>query len=699
MSFASETQKRSSYRTALVRISPRRDVTDLLATSGGDIYTVTMPGVVTAVTLNGVLLTEVSGTPTAGEWSWDHQNFDLSVHLDPAPDDDNIVIATFNLLFGSDKEVLGVDPEDSDSLPVRWEPRLLSVPEVGSFVDDILAGVLSYANSTVEISDPEGIFAQEYLTINDSFRSADCTIWAYVNETAIQKMFTGEVSGIRIDMGRVSIMVSDKAIRLGTPAYMGDDEDEAIFLKSGFPNIYPQHEGFPNPFTTGRYSRSADKLIAISNNSIGAMQLDPAKSREAVLLNYSNQVATTTNRVWGLCRIPGSLRNNSFTSLTTVLFDNESGFLVHQTGGDYQIGDTFRWTQGGVTYAGDVVINVPFTISSVNYNLFVYSAVRQNTPNIAADHGNMTTSSVSVATPSMALSLTFGPRSYEDTLRLRYGADYTHTETTTAGGNNFVSITLKNNIEGNHFEDVDDPPSEISPENHQMYFRLSNNAPLKHGDLLKRICLASGMTVDSASFDQADADLDAETYFQIPTTLEQDYNTYLKYAEQVCKSTMGYLTADAAGRMVYRLIEPPTAGDSIDENTSMLLSTDIDYNDIVTGLIAVNADLRSETESLLVDNRAAYLHNLNNVIRFYHVLLDISARLPAILEILKKRKVTYGHAGSHLYLAKQIGDNISIEHPDVLGGSGNANTIITGIRKTMDGVKIESMDLGAPQEE
>lgn len=698
MTFAAEAQRQQSYRELLVRIRPRRDQTASFVSIGSSKYTVTPPGPVTKVTRNGVALTQDTSAPTVN----DHFYFDaasnlLTIRTASAPNASTNIIVVYYCLFYSTTEIVSnLDPADTATQIVQYEPRIRNKPEFGSYFEDVLEGVLTYYDTQIECNHVEAL---NYLTIADSFNQADVDVWAVINEVEnIQKLYSGRVTSLRYVQGVITFNVSDVFNRLRQPAYMGDTADVSYFGVDGFPNVDPNKTGQPIRYVTGRSSRWRQRLIAINNNSLGASEIDPEDTNEAVCTSYGLPT-TTTNRTWGLCRMKGVVPNNSFTSLTRVLYLGEHDFsvFVNGTNANYQIGDTFRWVHSGVTYCGVVAVNTAYTLLGDSYNLYVMNCCRQSNGLSATVDGSIfTTSSTSSSTPSMGLSVRYGSVAYFNNWYLRYGADYTRTVTTLPSGNIYVSITLINNFEANDFEDATDLPTELSPQAHQMFYRVTNNAPETHAELLQHICESAGMTVDAASFTQADADFAAETYFSIPTSRELDFESYTKYAQQILKSTLGTLTANEDGEIVYTLIETPAGGDTFSDVDSVMEEVKIDYNDVTTALIGVNEDRASDAEVFEESPASEYLHEIKNIVRFYHVLYSIGTRLADILAIRKHRRVTYTKTVAHTHLTDLLGDDATIEHDDVVGGTGSANVKIVGIRKTVNTISVDSTDLGAP---
>jgi hypothetical protein len=698
MTFATQIARQGSERTFLARLTAKRNVTSTLVLSAGTTYTVSVPYNVSSVTRNGVAMTQItSGSPTNGQFIYDQATQVLTLNSTTAPNVSTGVFIVFYRIYlcTGAGTVACDDPSGSVGLVQQWEPRITESPSFGSYYDDALAGVFSYGDVSLSISNGDAWF-QQFLTANDSFKSSAAEIWYFIDDIAnIQRFYTGSLTKISGREGEFTLTLSDAFNRLRIPAFMGDTKDESYFEFSGFPNVDPNKNGQPCRFVTGSSSPWRQRIIGIDNNSISVREIDQERTQEAVCTSFAVP-STTTNRQWGLCRLSGDIPSNSFTSITRVLYGGEKDFAVFINGSsaNYQIGDTFRWIEGGVTYCGVVGINTAFVLGGLNYNLYIINCCRQsNGLSATVGAGTLTTGSTNVATPSLGILIQYGPRAYYNNWYARYGADYTRAVVATSGGNGYARITFVNNFEAHDFEDAVDNPTLLTPQQHKIFFRLSNNAPLSHGDLLKKMVEASGLVADAASFTQADTDLAADTYMQIPTTAESDYQSYIKYAQQVLKSTLGFLTVNEMGEVIYRLIAAPSGTSDLDENNAAIQSIDIDYNDIVKTIIFYNEDLSDNPDVTQTSNVARYLHQTENVERFVHVLTDISARAATIFNIRKNRYAVYKHLVAHTESLLALGDDVTLSNVNVLGGSGTVSAKIVGLTKGADSLEVESTDL------
>jgi len=793
VTFATQIERQASERTMLARVTPKRNITSTLTLDGGSVYMVAIPYTVKRVTRNGVDLTEASAYPTVfGTFYYDQAAGILYVNS-TAPNVSTAVFIAFYRVYlctGSGL-VTYDDPTTTTGLKQQWEPRLAESPTFGSFFDDVLKGVFSYADIGLTVTNGDSWF-QSFLTANDSFKSAAVEIWYFVDDLAnIQKIYTGIVTKIAGRVGEFTLTISDTFNRLRLPAYMGDTEQESRFEYAGYPNVDPNKNGTPCRFVTGSSSpyRSQLRNFGFGDSAFNIQELAEGQVNEAVCTSFRKGFNPTNNRVWGLHRAPFvasfSMSHNDFASVTRVLYLGENDFFVKVTGSDanYRVGETFRWSEDGFiwcahvgraetfyfgtqtfgtgdvntgtdritltahgmatgdrvyfpggTLPGGLVALRVYYVNVINsnlveicktealanagtqinltttgagtmtivkldagdeYNLYLFNACQQNDPTTDQDpEDSFSTAAVGVSTPAVAAILRYGPTTYLNTLYLRYGADYNVSENTTSGGNKFLELTFATDFEGNIWEDATDVPTKgINPSQHKLWYAVQQRSPMTHGVLLERMVENAGLTAVGATFTQADVDLAAFTYMQIPGTKETDFKTYIDYAQLVLKSTLGYLTVNESGGVSYKLIAAPSPTESVDENNGELTEIEIDYDDIAKTVIFYNEDLSDNPDVTQTSNVTRYLHETDNVDRFVHVLADISARAAAIFNIRKNRYAKYKHRVAHTQTLLNLGDDATISSPDVLGGSGSVGTKITGLLKGADAIEVESTDL------
>lgn len=409
--------------------------------------------------------------------------------------------------------------------------------------------------------------------------------------------------------------------------------------------------------STDRVTLTAHGLLTGDRISLGTSALDLPDPLVEERIYYVNKIDNNTIEI---CRTPALATAGTQINITS------QGTGTHRV---------IKYTTGTV------------------YGLYLNNACRQDDPSVDHDpEDNFSTAAVSVSTPAVAAQLRYGANQYLDVLRVRYGADYTVVETATSGGNRYLELQFEVNAELNLHEDNIAPPA-INPNQHQLLYAVQHASPMTHGVLLKRMVEKAGLVANAASFTQADIDLAAFTYMQIPTTRESDFGSYFDYAKRVLRSTLGFMTVNALGEVVYKLIATPSSGFAIDANNAAISDFTIDYNDIARLVIFYNEDLADNPVLRLSSSVTRYLHLSENVDRFVHVLANISARSAAIFNLKKNRYAVYKFSLAHTGSALILGDDVSLSSVEILGGSGTVSGKVTGLVISADAIDVEATDL------
>lgn len=693
MSFATEKEKDTSRRFMLVRITPARYIGDDLEADGG-LYTMTWSlGPIARIERNGVQLTEVSSTPSNNdEWYLDQSTGTLSIKLASAPDEETNVLVAFHHLFftGDEDKIAPIDPQDPGSPEVLWEARVLRYPSLRQSITDILAGVFSIQDTSVEIEDTEGSIAK-CSGPDDSFKNKDVSVWVCIGSPQnIESLIRGKIHSISFDGGRASFSFSDEFEVLNQPALMGDSANEAYFQRKpdSFPKMDPTKSG-----QTCKYIAGYSNRVVLRPTSGGTGTFFPefdfrfVDGEQAVCTDFSPLLSTSLNRKWGLGRVSsGGLKMTSFGSIVRVTeLVGVNWYFAYIQDHNFDIGDTITWKTSGNT--GSSVVD---RVGEFQYNGSTY--------NISFAFGGVpfTTSSTIVSNPKIGVGILVHPYP----VMLKYGSEYTVSLTSTSGGNKYVEITLANNFEATRSVFGGRP---LDPSLDQVIYRLYPADPVKHGDVLERILEACGLTTNAASFAAANAALDVDAYFSIPYFDESDFSSYLKYAEAICASTLGYLTINGQGEVEYHLFQPPASSDELTSDEILNgVAIDIDYDDIVTQLVAYNPhrpdaqalDLTLYPDETRESLKARYLHGVHNVDRFRHVLAEMSSRIDAHLQVRQSPRIIYSFDTATRHLDARLGDDQKLVHKRVLGGIGSKMLKVVGLDKDGSKVRVQAIDLG-----
>ena len=683
MTIATEKTKFSSERFFLVRINPARFIQPTL---NGSVYEITLPFIVNRVERNGVALVKDLTTPTVNDhWFQDETTRLLQVKLALAPNDTTNVLIAFHYLFytGTIFRAISEDPEDSATTVRNWEPRILNYPVITESFENILAGVFTINDLTIDLIN-EDRNIQPFLGENDSFYKKQVDIWACINSVEnIKKIFTGSIVSISFTQNTTSIKVADSFNKLKDIAFMGDDNDEVYATSDGFPNVFNRDLNKTIPYIVGPYSRWRDTLFSVIGGSIRTFEL--RDGNQALATNYSATFSTSTNRNWTACRQKAVVQTQTFGAITAVADVGDGHiYIKFASYSNVYIGDTLKYNTGGTDYWGRVNQYGSLTYLSNPYNIQIFSTA-----------GSFTLASTVTAVKSFAITITDSTNAA--VYYPKYQRDYTIDDSTvTSGGNRLVEIDFVNNFEANL------SMSTLDPNKHTIFYRTTNNSPESHGQILIDMLGKVGLAYDATSFTQADTDLDAEVLFSIPNFDEQDYSTYLKYTQDVLKSTLGFLRINQDFEVEYKLIQAPTSTSVRDESLTLDKETscEVQYQDIATQIIAFNPHNSSDWETTSTpssnetrtSNKASYLHDILNTDRFRHVLRFITDRIDDIFALRSRRSAIYRFATATQDIDSALGDDIQLENSIVLGDLETQDVKILSIEKTPKQTKISASD-------
>ena len=698
MTIASEKIKNSSERFMLVRMEPARYIEP--SSIGGGIYQETsFPYVVSRVQRNGVNLTSVSSVSNNDEYSWDESTGNIQIKLALAPDpDDNVIVVFYYLFFtGAVNRAIWQTPDD-DTTPLRdWKARIENDPAFYQSFNNIENGIMTIAESSIKFINHDREF-QLCLTDDDSFYNKRVEIWGVINDIAnIQKLFDGTITDLSLSGISVTVSIVDKFNKLKQMAYMGDSEREAIFTRQSgsFPSMQPSASGRPCPYIV------SDK----SAYTTSAFDVEPGvrlpiivEATKAVCTDFSDNKVVTENREWGLCRTLNPIRTQPDITgiIISVVQQGTSGIYrinLPSATRDFYVGDTFKFNQSSTDY---------YAIITEVASAYIQVATLKGTaiaPVVGLTH-----------TPLPCIAVTINGLPYEASFFLGtaavplYGQDYTVSSTATSGGNDYHKITFVNDFENNFDIAFGNPfgPTVfvLDPDVHEVHFRIVTTIQ-RIGRELGRIISKAGISRDTSFNELEDtALLNMVPSFHIPNIDEVEYDYYLKYVQDLLATMLCYLKINVDGEASVAPLTLPSSTDTRD--SSLLLngtvSVKVDYNDIVTDLIAYNPHLdygdgSSFAYTTREKNKARYLHETNNTDRFKHCAERLTDRVEDFLDLKSHRKARYTYDVATEDIDTELGDDILLDNKIVLGVSESRSLKVTGINKSSGRITIEASDL------
>jgi hypothetical protein len=684
MTFATEIAKRRTLRSTLVRINPGRFISALLASEGGGVYALTMPGFdVSSLKRNGTALTAVTiDPPTVNDTYYFNQTTGrLAVKLASSPNSTTNVVICFYYLFytSSDQTEYYRTPDVASGSKVYWSPRIVGTSPFNSSIDGIEAGLVSIPDASIDIDNGDFDFAN-YLTDDDSFSNKNIDIWHEVNGQ-FRKAYSGKVTSISdISNQIVSIAFTDQLSLLNSTAFMGDSFAECYHTSA----TIPQKDLFkPIPYIVA--DQSYFDAPEIFNSLINSLEAIPANAVSAVCTNFSTTISTSTNREWTLCRVATNVASQTFGTLQAVADPSPgSGAFVMRFSSYTNLyrGDTISWTELGIDYYAIILYVGNFTYSGTPYNVYVRN-----------QFGVGVLSTSSTMNPLVAMSVIYKDPDGTTKYPMQV-TNYLVSNTATSGGNNTVKITFFNNAEANF--NVTNP---IDPNTGDIQFKISTGQQ-NHATVLKDILETAGCTVNSASFTAAASASASNVSFSIPFINEAEYSPYLVYVQKILESMLGYLKQNDDNNISYHLLEAPTGTTTRnDEYFISPVSQNIQYQDLITDIVAKNEHLpvfgSAVVSGTSQSTKARYLHELNKSFTLNHVLTAETdgsiLRQSQILAVKSNRRSELTYNTETIDLETIVGSEQTIE-TEILSG-GTKDIFVTSVSKSEDRTQVSGSDL------
>lgn len=715
MTFADKTDKASTGRFTLVRVTPARCIDSYLASVGGGVYQMTWTRPVAALTRNGVALTQVGALSAVDQFTYDEGTQILQVQLASAPSDaSNVLVLFYYLFYASGMAVLATqDPLDSSTPLRQWTPRVLTEPQLSQTVRNVTQGVFTVADTSLELANADRALNQ-FFGPADSFKDKDIDCWIGIREGSFetplyQRAYKGKVNAASLAAESVELQIYDAFSRLTQPAYMGDAPGMCVvqLTSDSFPSADPNKVGQVLPYFIGRFSRY--KTVKRATFVI-EWDLDITSMPEAFCSNYNDTTASSVNRSWVLGRVSADgLRGFTLPSPSNVTVIADSIWVAGTGTTEAYSASIWGYTSGVWATMSDVTAGDRIKISDGTKTDYGYIAARDEagmsvTIVWVSANGAGATTITGFSDPALVLVDEAG-----NEYQLAPERDYTTTLTTLPSGNKLVSVTFVNNFEGN-LTKLNGYPGTftgfVNPQRHKVFFRLRPQVTnyAKHGHVLSQIMTLVGLSPVAATFTAANTALPVNLAVQIPYFDESSYKGYIDYAEDILASTLGILALDSSSQVQYALIAAPSASDGTDDNYVLgdqSLQIAVDYNDVVTGLIAYNphnssqaaiqgTPSPSETRYNLL---AQYLHGISNAFQFRHVLETITGRIDQILAARSNRRATFTFGVATRYLTAKIGDDCQLQTKFLLGSDTARSVKITSLDKSADRVTVSAIDL------
>jgi hypothetical protein len=716
MSFSSLKEKQGSLRTALVRITGGRDVTNDLVFSTPN-YIITFDYPVKSVSHGITELSRVSTVSGNDQFSYNETTKVLTLRVASL---DNEIIVEYYTFFCSDQGVNHYEtPTDNTTTVREWQPRIANDIHIKNSVENIYQGIFSISQITVSISNNDSYMQQFFPDNLSSFSNKGCEVWFFIDTVDnIQKVYDGRIKSVSFSESTVNFTVYDAFSTLDDKCYMGAIASRCyaglyqfLFLGDTQMRWYPPDLGKPIPYLFG--AKSTNEFNYVDASPCGYSYL--INGWQAYDTSYIKGFAGTSfsvpsfkcNYRWDMFRSNGDTGQTlTYSAIngpnTEATAKDGTRRYYNLSGHNFFVGMSVKWTYLGTDYYGRVEYVHPS-------GTFTYGG---NTFNVAIrDQGTIPGAAMATAFADAATAAMPNVRANGIVLTLFRGSTSTYYPLT-MGYHFNVNVTPLDDDPYNHIYTlvlVSDFNTKVGfhpdPDEGDVFFymfRKTTGAAVGHSDAVQEILEASGMSIDVASFTQIQSDRDVDVEFSIPYYGETEYRASTEYLQEIVRAIPAYLALNSDNEVVYNIIESGTPSETNDDNEIIQGTLDVthNYNDIYTEIKSsnqniINATDLNETDPTSVatesDTSAERLHGFKNTLVLNHPLKAISDFLADILSLRSKPTTIYRFQTATKHLDALIGTDITIENEQVLGGDGTVNAKIISFDKSLENVTIEAI--------
>ena len=585
---------------------------------------------------------------------------------------------------------------------IEYEPRIIGDTVLSQSYENLLAGILTVSDATLQLASADD-WALPHLARDRSFANKDVDIW-YCLDTIdnAQLAFQGKTRSVSYTGGVLNLGLYDAFSRLNQPCYMGDSLDQCVYSRASslYPLIPPKDDGLPIRYIAGM--RSYVKWAA-GGNLGGITQTyhitpDAADAYDGVCTSYTQTIATNTNRTWALCRILGpTLRTQTIGTITAqanLIFAGTNYWFLNIASHDLVPGEYFQWQDGGgTTYA--IVAGIDDFIYLGNpYNVIVF------TINAGALAGPISAGATvtALALPTLVFSQGALRRYVPPNL---FSVIYDATD----GGNKLIRITLTNNWEGLAVSGL---PNPVNPETDTLRFLAINDGVLTfaksaHVFVARDILQRAGMTA-TIGLAPGDPLYSRRLIMDIPNVDETDYRQYREYLADVLSSMGTYVRLDSTSTALYSQLDAAAAASSTVTEAEFLRDTlglGLDYGDLTHELRGTNphhptwevtnTSTPGHPAETATDLYSRYLHDYSNSIVFRHVQEQLRGRLTYLLSLRAAPKRAYGIATASKQIDVELGDSVTIESSQIVGGTVTAR--VSGLARSTETIETQALEI------
>jgi hypothetical protein len=716
VSFATEIAKNDSERFFLVQITARKE--GGAATSTGiNTWTCAVSSFykVTAVYVNGSSVGSFTqgATTVAFTSAVDLTNPANFVHLD----------VDMFLTGGKARQTVSVA-----GLPdASWDPRIQSYPSFSQSMRDIAEGVFSLSSSEIRILSTDG-YHQKYLDTDVSMSKAVVRVWMCVNDLANNRLvFQGEVGSTSYRQGVWSLSVVDAFNRLKDSASFGTAAQSRLNYNDSIGPWIPQEfEDKAIPITFGYSSPRVltpgyRHLDNFGDTNIGVFSVNYHVSQGLTATKIAPKNPINNDIVTFNCgRTLGNVRRINLGTISSAYNQYVSKFVQNSNPAspslipvfdliwylecsvlDVAIGDYIPQLNGNVCRIG------PTGFGSYNLSVLVqdFGPDSSNFGTVPASGPVSVPSIPNNTIPSMSVWIEGGdtvadnidPPGFALTfVRRSHATRYLPFSTSITNYTHFGKVIYNVNISINPataklFGDGNSSNSNPLITNRIKFcYRLQDS--ITHAEALKYFVTCSGMTPNTASYTQAEADLTAsDLCMTVPfDDNAKSFPSFLNISQAVTSSTLGALGLNASQEVTYNILKSELLPDKVRDNSDMLQGESgmsAQYQDIATEVIFENPqmnmpDLASEGLSFnrsYNDASKQFLHRSKVTKTIKHYLKNITNCAVRLAGYLKQPTIEYNIATSSKDLAASIGENVEITNQIAANSSGTVKGLVVGL--------------------
>lgn len=699
MAFADEITKNDSKRVTFVTVSPKIDQTLFSYTqTEANVRYIDIPFRVTNMSGR----TAIGYIPTSADsnrWYYDsttNRLYYTGASILGNSFSDSIITYMIGLTTG---ETVRLPYDFVSGETIMFDARLQSPPRVTSDISNSLYGILSISASPLEIINTDRYYSF-YLAHRASWLNAEVVTTLCVNGE-YKRIFTGIASNVYVNDGVVSVSVKSKTSVLQKTNDYGTGDTRYINCSSLIGSFAENDKEKPIPYfnyqTKTEYvpmliqTYEAPHGTVLNVNTTGVDFKCFRQPDETVLAKRE-----TVGGAWQFCYKP------SFTTITSPSFGTISSFTVYNSHVNYRDptfdvnGNFVKFTPNPVCFissSAKVPIGTSITITSGIYNGFKLIIMESSGTGPYTHYGAIqggylgTTSTIPTMTlsPYVPVTLEVGDK----LCPLIQGLDYSYGGIT-IGDVYKLTVSFNPTTVGYAFN-----VGTITSDNTKVHvgYTISNASYYIGNDIDKVLLNASGAGVTTTLPEYSVSEI---ATFKVPEVGSSE--TYLTTLERLLKSIGAYIRVNGAGEFELGMFSQVTSTAYSITTEDILKNTfnvNINYEDIYTDFYTKNEITNNSITTYSANARL--IHGFQKRADETNLLAtpSTSARLGNLRAIRSAHVTEYSFRTSHRFAESQVGDRVTITHPDILTSTGSANCIVTSVAISETSVSIKAINIGS----